>query len=195
MTSKTLGYLLADLSITRSLSRPYTSNDNPFSEAQFRTLKYRPAFPERFGSHEHGRSFLRAFFAWYNEEHRHGGIGFFTPGQVHRGEAGLVLEQRAAALEAAFRAHPQRFKGRRPRPLVPPAAVWINPPALDRHGDRSPRSRRNLRVGHGHGHNGALSASLSHATQGGKGTGTPEIPAVRVGGASEHTPVMTAVGQ
>jgi putative transposase len=195
MTSKTLGQLLADLAITRSLSRPYTSNDNPFSEAHFRTLKYRPEFPERFGSHEHGLSFLRSFFSWYNEEHRHGGIGFFTPGQLHRGEVELVMEKRVGALEVAFRAHPRRFKGKRPRPPVPPAAVWINPPALDRHGEPSPRSRQNLRVRHGHGTNDALSASVSHALGGGKGMGTPRIRGFTAGGPSENGPVMTAVGQ
>ena len=175
MTSKTLGQLLADLSITRSLSRPYTSNDNPFSEAQFRTLKYRPEFPDRFGSHQHGLSFLRPFFHWYNEEHHHGGIGFFTPGQVHRGEVELVLAERRRALDAAFLAHPERFKGRQPIPPAPPIAVWINPPALDRNGDPSPRSRQNLWIDGGQGKDDALRASQSDATEGGKGTGTPEI--------------------
>ncbi len=178
MTSKTLGQLLADLSITRSLSRPYTSNDNPFSEAQFRTLKYRPEFPERFGSHEHGLTFLRSFFRWCNEEHRHGGIAFFTPGQVHRGEAPLILEKRERALAAAFLSHPGRFKGRRPRSQPPPTEVWINPPALDRNGDPSLRSRQNLRIDHRHGTNGALRASLSDATEGGRGTDAPEISVV-----------------
>jgi putative transposase len=175
MTSKTVGQLLADLSITRSLSRPYTSNDNPFSEAQFHTLKYRPEFPERFGSHEHGLSFLRSFFPWYNEAHRHGGIAFFTPGQVHRGEAALVLEKRERALAAAFLSHPSRFKGRRPRSQPPPAEVWINPPALDRNGDPSPRSRQNLLIDHRHGTTGVLRASLSNATEGGKDTAAPKI--------------------
>jgi len=175
MTSKTVGQLLADLSITRSLSRPYTSNDNPFSEAHFRTLKYRPQFPDRFGSHQHGLSFLRPFFHWYNEDHHHGGIGFFTPGQVHRGEVERVLAERTRALEAAFLAHPERFKGRRPLPPAPPTAVWINPPALDRNGDPSPRSRHNLSIDGGREQNDALSASQRDATQGGKGMGTPEI--------------------
>jgi len=96
MTSKPLAQLLADLSITRSLSRPYTSNDNPFSEAQFRTLRYRPEFPERFGSHEHGITFLRSFFPWYNEEHHHGGIGFFTPGSSIAPRWGLHSRSAAA---------------------------------------------------------------------------------------------------
>jgi transposase InsO family protein len=146
MTSKTLGQLLADLSITRSLSRPYTSNDNPFSEAQFRTLKYRPGFPDRFGSSQDALSFLRRFFLWYNEEHRHGGIGYFTPGQVHRGEVTLITAKRQDALDAAFAAHPERFKGRRPVPPAAPTQVWINPPALDRDGRPSTRSRQNLAI-------------------------------------------------
>jgi putative transposase len=175
MTSKTLGQLLADLSITRSLSRPYTSNDNPFSESQFRTLKYRPEFPDRFGSHQHGLSFLRPFFHWYNEQHHHGGISFFTPGQVHRGEVELVLAERERALEAAFLAHPQRFKGRRPHAPAPPSAVWINPPALDRNGEPSPRSRQNLQIGPGQGKDDAHISPESDETEGGKGTGTPEI--------------------
>jgi putative transposase len=173
MISKTLGQFLADLAITRSLSRPYTSNDNPFSEAHFRTVKYRPDFPERFGSHEHGLSFLRAFFPWYNEEHRHSGIGFFTPGQVHRGEVELIIEKRARALDAAFRAHPERFKGRRPSPPGPPSAVWINPPALDRNGETSPRSRQNLEIGPHREKTDALSASRTDELEEGKGTGTP----------------------
>jgi putative transposase len=104
MTSKTLAQLLADLSITRSLARPYTSNDNPFSEAQFRTLKSRPAFPDRFGSREHGLSFLRPFFHWYNHAHRHSGIGFLTPASVHYGETAAILGARTRTLAAAFEA-------------------------------------------------------------------------------------------
>jgi putative transposase len=192
MTSKTLGQLLADLSITRSLSRPYTSNDNPFSEAQFRTLKYRPEFPDRFGSHQHGLSFLRPFFHWYNEQHRHGGIGFFTPGQVHRGEVAQVQAARQRALDLAFLAHPERFKGRAPHAPAPPTAVWINPPALDRNGAPSPRSRQTVRIDGGQANADALRASQSDATQRGKGTGTPEIevitPLVGVGDRRIITP-------
>lgn len=194
MTSKTLGQLLADLSITRSLSRPYTSNDNPFSEAHFRTLKYRPEFPDRFGSHQHGLSFLRPFFHWYNEEHHHGGIGFFTPGQVHRGEVAPVLAARRRALEAAFLAHPMRFKGRQPLPPAPPTAVWINPPALDRNGDPSPRSRQNLLIDGGQGKHDAPSASQSDATQGGKGTGTPEIDRIVPLDGVDDRRVVTSAG-
>jgi transposase-like protein len=172
MTSKTLRQLLADLSITRSLSRPYTSNDNPFSEAQFSTLKYRPAFPDRFGSYQHGLSFLRPFFHWCNEEHHHGGIGFFTPGQVHRGEVAAVLAERQRALDAAFRAHPEHFKGRAPHAPAPPTAVWINPPALDRNGAPSTRSRQNLRIDGGQGKDEALRASQRDATDRGKAAGS-----------------------
>jgi transposase InsO family protein len=175
MTAKTLGQFLADLAITRSLSRPYTSNDNPFSEAHFRTVKYRPDFPERFGSHEDALAFLRTFFPWYNEAHRHSGIGFFTPGQVHRGEVARVTAQRQRALDTAFRAHPERFKGRRPLPPAPPSAVWINPPARDRNGDPSPRSRRNLPLDGRRAQNDALRAPRSHELEGRQGVGTPEI--------------------
>ncbi len=178
MTSKTLGQFLAGLAITRSLSRPYTSNDNPFSEAHFRTVKYRPEFPDHFGSYEHGLSYLRGFFAWYNEEHRHSGIGFFTPGQVHRGEVQLVIEQRERALLAAFLAHPERFKGRRPVSPAPPGAVWINPPALDRNGDPSLRSRQNLLLDGADAKTDALRGSRSHAIEVVKGVGTPEITPV-----------------
>ena len=173
MTSKTLGQLLADLSITRSLSRPYTSNDNPFSEAQFRTLKYRPGFPDRFGSFQDALSFLRQFFLWYNEEHRHGGIGYFTPGQVHRGEVTLITAKRQDALDAAFTAHPERFKGRRPLPPALPTEVWINPPALDRDGRPSTRSRQNLTIQET-ATAGAPTAAESDATQGGNGMSIPE---------------------
>ena len=194
MTSKTLGQLLADLSITRSLSRPYTSNDNPFSEAHFRTLKYRPEFPDRFGSHQHGLSFLRPFFHWYNEEHHHGGIGFFTPGQVHRSEVERVLAERRRALDAAFLAHPERFKGRWPLPPAPPRAVWINPPALDRNGDRSPRSRQNLLLDGAQGQDDALRASQSDATEGATGTSTPEINLIVPLDDADDRRVVTSAG-
>jgi len=173
MTSKTLGQLLADLSITRSLSRPYTSNDNPFSEAHFRTLKYRPEFPDRFGSYQDALSFLRHFFRWYNEEHRHGGIGYLTPAQVHYDNVNEVMEKRQRALAAAFRAHPERFKGRQPLSPAPPLEVWINPPALDRNGDPSSRSRQNVAIEPTQAKTDALSAPESDAMEDGKGMGTP----------------------
>ena len=129
MTSKSLALLLADLGVTKTHSRPYTSNDNPFSEAHFKTLKYRPEFPERFGSPQDARTLFRHLFPWYNHEHRHGGLALLTPADVHYGRADERLEQRARVLEVAFQAHPERFKGRRPVPGMLPEAVWINPPS------------------------------------------------------------------
>jgi putative transposase len=175
MTSKTLGQLLADLSITRSLSRPYTSNDNPFSEAQFRTLKYRPEFPDRFGSYQDAISFLRRFFLWYNEAHRHGGVGYLTPAQVHYGKVDEVMERRERALAAAFRDHPERFKGRRPVSPKPPTAVWINPPALDRNGDPSSRSRQNVAIEQDQQKTDVLSTPESNVIQESKRVATPAI--------------------
>ena len=129
MKSKAVALLLADLGVTKTHSRPHVSNDNPFSESQFKTLKYRPEFPQRFGSLQDARSFCRPFFDWYNTEHRHAGIAFMTPENVHYGRATQILETRSAALDAAFAAHPERFKGKRPVPESLPEAVWINPPA------------------------------------------------------------------
>lgn len=129
MKSKTVALLLSDLGITKTHSRPHVSNDNPFSEAQFKTLKYRPQFPQRFGCLEDSRAFCRPFFCWYNTEHRHSGIAFMTPQDVHYGRATQILETRTAALDAAFEVHPERFKGKRPTPTPLPEAVWINPPA------------------------------------------------------------------
>lgn len=129
MKSKTVALLLSDLGITKTHSRPHVSNDNPFSEAQFKTLKYRPQFPQRFGCLEDSRAFCRPFFCWYNTKHRHSGIAFMTPQDVHYGRATQVLNTRTAALDAAFEVHPERFKGKRPTPKPLPEAVWINPPA------------------------------------------------------------------
>ncbi len=128
MRSKPVALLLADLGIAKSHSRPHTSNDNPYSEAQFKTLKYRPGFPARFGSIEDARSFCRRFFTWYNEEHRHVGIGLLTPAIVHAGRAPEVRAARAITLDAAYAAHPERFVRRPPRPPELPTAVWINKP-------------------------------------------------------------------
>lgn len=128
MTSQTVAQLLARLSITKSHSRPYTSNDNPFSEAMFKTMKYRPEFPDRFGAPEDALGFARTFFPWYNTEHRHAGIGYLTPDVVHHGRAAEVLAQRAAALRQAFEANPARFKHKPPQLPAPPSEVWINPP-------------------------------------------------------------------
>jgi putative transposase len=128
MTSKTVALLLADLGVTKTHSRPHVSDDNPFSEAQFKTLKYRPGFPERFGSIGHSRTHCRDFFDWYNNEHRHSGIGLLTPHDVHYGLAQQRLEDRAKVLAAAYAAHPERFVQGAPRPEQPPTAVWINKP-------------------------------------------------------------------
>jgi len=128
MTSKPVALLLADLGVTKSHSRPHVSNDNPFSESQFKTMKYRPDFPERFGSIEHGRSFCGDFFPWYNTEHHHVGLGLFTPHDVHHGLAAAKQEQRALVLADAFARHPERFPNGPPKPKQVPTAVWINPP-------------------------------------------------------------------
>jgi putative transposase len=128
MTSKPVALLLADLGITKTHSRPYTSDDNPFSESQFKTLKYRPDFPARFGSLEDARVFCQAFFAWYNGEHRHSGIGLMTPAAVHDGRANTMRDARQQVLSTAYAAHPERFVRKPPQPPLLPHAVWINPP-------------------------------------------------------------------
>src|SRR5450759_3002353 len=128
MRSKPVAFLLADLSITKTHSRPYTSNDNPYSESQFRTMKYRPEFPDRFGSIQDARAFCQTFFAWYNEGHRHSGIGMMTPAMVHHGLASEVLESRQLVLDAAYADHPDRFVRSPPTPLPLPKEVWINKP-------------------------------------------------------------------
>jgi putative transposase len=128
MTSKTVAFLMADLGITKTHSRPHVSDDNPYSESHFRTLKYRPGFPERFGCLEDARSFSREFFSWYNNEHRHSGLGLLSPAVVHYGLAPEAIEQRRAVLNAAYSAHPERFVRRPPQPLPAPTEVWINKP-------------------------------------------------------------------
>ena len=120
MASKTVALLLADLGVTKSHSRPHCSNDNPFSEAHFKTLKYRPEFPGRFGSIEDGRAFCQRFFRWYNHEHRHSGIGFHTPADVHFGRAGQAQLERVRVLREAYAAHPERFVRQAP---VPPSSA------------------------------------------------------------------------
>ena len=129
MTSNPVTELLTFLGIGRSHSRPHVSNDNPYSEAQFKTLKYCPAFPDRFGSIHDARTFCQAFFAYYHHEHRHPGIGYHTPASVHYGTADEVRSQRAATLDAAYAANPTRFRHRRPQPPRLPAIAWINEPA------------------------------------------------------------------
>jgi putative transposase len=128
MRSKPVAALLVDLEVTKSHSRPHVSDDNPYSESQFKTMKYRPDFPERFASIEHARAHCQTFFAWYNTEHRHSGIGYMTPHSVHQGHAPALRVTRQATLDAAFHAHPNRFKNRSPQPHRLPTAAWINPP-------------------------------------------------------------------
>jgi len=128
MRSEPVAFLLADLGVTKTHSRPHTSNDNPYSEAQFRTLKYRPGFPARFDSLAHAREFCRSFFRWYNHEHRHSGIGLMTPASVHHGKAKKVHARRQAVLAEAYAANPERFVRGTPVPPALPEAAWINKP-------------------------------------------------------------------
>ena len=128
MTSKPVAVLLADLGITQSHSRPHVSNDNPFSESQFKTLKYRPNFPDRFSSIEEARVFCQAFFLWYNEEHRHTGLGLHCPADLHYGSAEAIRDKRAAVLNHAYATHPERFVRKPPEPPKLPTASWINRP-------------------------------------------------------------------
>jgi putative transposase len=130
MTSKPVALLLADLGVTRTHGRPHVSNDNPFSEAHFKTLKYRPEFPDRFATIEAARAFCQPFFTWYNTEHRHAGIGLLTPAMVHYGDAEAVHARRREILAAAYAQHPARFVRKPPQPPALPTAVWINPPPL-----------------------------------------------------------------
>lgn len=129
MKSKPVAFLMADLGVTKSHSRPYVSNDNPYSESHFKTLKYRPEFPDRFGAIVDARSFCQPFFSWYNGEHYHSGIGFLTPEDVHYGRAEQIIKERQTVLNAAYEKHPKRFKGNPPIPAALPPAVWINKPA------------------------------------------------------------------
>jgi len=128
MTSKNVALLLADLGITKSHSRPHVSDDNPYSEAQFRTVKYYPGFPERCGSIEHARAASQDVFGWYNHHHHHVGLRLLTPAMVHSGQANLILARRNVVLANAYTAHPERFVSKRPHAGELPAAVWINPP-------------------------------------------------------------------
>lgn len=128
MTSKCVAQFMADMGVTKTHSRPYVSNDNPYSEAQFKTLKYCPSFPERFGSIQDARGFCQDFFTWYNTEHRHSGIGLMTPEQIHYGLAGQIMEYRRGVLKEAFAENPRRFKSIPPQPPSLPEAVWINKP-------------------------------------------------------------------
>jgi putative transposase len=128
MTSKAVAMLLSELGVTKSLNRPHVSNDNPYSESQFKTLKYHPKFPGRFGSIEDARAFCERFFHWYNHEHRHSGIALMTPSTVHYGHGNVCNEKRQATLNVAYEQHPERFVQGSPRTISLPAAAWINPP-------------------------------------------------------------------
>lgn len=128
MTAKPFVFMLADLGVTKSYSRPHTSNDNPYSEAAFRTVKYRPDYPDRFGSFEDAQAWCGRFFRWYNDEHRHSGIGFHTPADVHHGRAEAVREKRGIVLSAAYDLHQERFVRKPPEPPALPTTTWINQP-------------------------------------------------------------------
>jgi putative transposase len=129
MTSKPVALLMADLGITKTHSRPHVSDDNPYSESQFKTLKYRPEFPDRFGSLQDARGFSQQFFRWYNREHHHSGIALLTPEVLHYGQGQEVIERRQQVLNDAYARNPERFVRASPKPQPLPTAVWINPPA------------------------------------------------------------------
>ena len=131
MRAKSFALFLADLGVVQSFGRPHVSDDNPFSEAQFKTVKYRPDFPDRFGGFEDCRVYFGPFFDWYHHQHHHSGIGWMTPADVHFGRAAAMRDQRARVLDAAFQLHPERFVRNPPTPAALPKAVWINPPAMD----------------------------------------------------------------
>ena len=140
MTSKPVAFLMADLGVTKTHSRPHVSNDNPYSEAQFKTLKYQPDYPERFGCQQDARSWAKDFFDWYDYEHHHSGLGLLTPADVHYGRAQAAIQQRQQVLQAAYQKNPERFVKGLPKPPELPEAVWINPPkpALRQEETRSP---------------------------------------------------------
>ena len=161
MRSKPVALLLADLGVTKTHSRPHVSNDNPFSEAQFKTLKYRPDFPERFGSIEDARAHCRVFFPWYNTAHRHSGIGLLTAHDVHYDLADQRIAARTGVLAAAYATHPERFVAGAPRPPARPTAVWINPPPI------TAASTPNPAPADGEEDSGALRAPHSHVAESG----------------------------
>ena len=130
MTSKPVAFMLADLGVTKTHSRPHVSDDNPYSESQFKTLKYRPEFPDRFGSIQDARAFCQQFFDWYNREHHHSGIALLTPEMLHHGRAEEVIQLRQEILRGAYARNPERFVRACPKPQQPPMAAWINPPVL-----------------------------------------------------------------
>jgi putative transposase len=128
MIARSLALLLADLGVTKTHSRPHVSDDNPYSEAQFKTLKYRPDYPERFGCQIDARAWSRDFFDWYNHEHHHSALGLLTPADVHYGRAEEIIHRRQQVLHAAYQKNPERFVQGPPKPPELPTEVWINPP-------------------------------------------------------------------
>jgi putative transposase len=128
MSSKPVAFLLADLGVTKTHSRPHVSDDNPYSESQFRTMKYRPEFPDRFGCIQDSRAFAQGFFRWYNEEHYHSGLALLTPAMVHYQQTGPILRQRQHVLDVAYQLHPERFVRQAPKQPAVPTEVWINKP-------------------------------------------------------------------
>lgn len=136
MSSKSVAMLLADLGVTKTHSRPHVSNDNPFSEAQFKTMKYRPDFPKSFGCVQDARGWSGVFFDWYNHDHHHSGLGLMTPAMVHHGEADEAHTRRRQVLQAAYETNPERFVRGLPSPPELPEKVWINKPKNE-HGDRA----------------------------------------------------------
>ena len=165
MRSKDVALLLSDLGVTKTHSRPYTSTDNPYSESQFKTMKYRPEFPDRFGCIQDARHFGIPFFGWYNNEHRHSGLAMLTPHDVHHGLAEERLAERARVLAAAYAAHPERFPHGPPMLSRLPQAVWINKPVLCGCEEN----------------NGSTGSRRSHDLEEGKGKTTPEDSATEVG--------------
>lgn len=130
MTSTTIAELLEDFGVTRSLSRPRTSNDNPYSESNFKTAKYRPDYPDRFASLDEARSWMRRFAAWYNHEHYHSGIAYLHPADLHAAQTDRIVEARQNVLDTAYAANPNRFRNKAPRAAHPPTEAWINKPTL-----------------------------------------------------------------
>lgn len=180
MKSHTVAQLLANLGVTKSHSRPYTSNDNPFSESHFKTFKYRPGFPKRFGCLEDARTTCRGFFSWYNDEHRHSGIGLLTPCVVHNGLAEQVHDRRQQVLTEAYSVHPERFVRKPPQPPAVPQAVWINPPSPP------------LELGAS---TAAVAASTPAAEPGADSTATsdPTSPTLVAAAAAAATPAASAI--
>jgi len=169
MTSKAVAFLLGELGVTKTHSRPYVSNDNPYSESQFKTMKYRPEFPERFGCYQDAHRFLTEFFPWYNHEHHHSGLGYLTPYDVHYGLAQKRREQRAGVLKEAYERNPQRFVRGLPQPALLPTAAWINKPKEI----PPPESVQALNpsITGIQQKNGFHNCPITHATESGKGMG------------------------